>query len=133
MANDLNMVALVGRLTHDAELKYGTNGSVVCRFSIAVNRRRKNGDDWEDEASFIDCILFGKSAESMNQYLTKGRQVSISGELHQSRWTQDGQPRSRVEVYVNSVQLLGGVEERKSCGFNKEESGPEKFEDDIPF
>lgn len=107
MANDLNVVALVGRLTRESELRYTNGGSAVCRFSIAVNRRKRSGDKWEDEVSYFDCALFGKSAESMNQYLEKGRQVSIIGELRQNRWEQDGQSRSKIEIFVNSLQLLG--------------------------
>ncbi len=107
MANDLNVVALVGRLTRDSELRYSNGGMAICRFSIAVNRRKRAGDNkWEDEANFFDCSMFGKSAESVNQYLEKGRQVSIQGELRQSRWEQDGQSRSRVEIAVSSLQLL---------------------------
>ena len=54
---DLNHVVLIGRLTRDAELKYTSNGQAVCKFSIAVNRRKKNGDQWEDEASFFDIVF----------------------------------------------------------------------------
>lgn len=107
MANDLNVVALVGRLTRESELRYTNGGSAVCRFSIAVNRRKRSGDKWEDEVSYFDCAMFGKSAENMNQYLEKGRQVSIVGELRQNRWEQDGQSRSKVEIFVNNLQLLG--------------------------
>lgn len=109
MAGDLNVIAIIGRLTRESELKYSQAGGAICRFSIAVNRRKRTADNrWEDEANFFDCVYFGKSAEGVNQFLEKGRQVSITGELHQSRWEQDGQPRSRVEIYVNSLQLLGG-------------------------
>ncbi len=106
MAGDMNVVAIVGRLVRESEIRYSQNGGAVCRFSIAVNRRKRVGDRWEDEANFFDCIYFGKAAESVNQYLTKGRQVSIVGELHQSRWEQDGQTRSRVEIYVSNLTLL---------------------------
>ncbi len=72
MANDLNVVALVGRLTRDSELRYSNGGMAICRFSIAVNRRKRSGDNkWEDEANFFDCSMFGKSAEALNQYLEK--------------------------------------------------------------
>ncbi|MDT4762878.1 single-stranded DNA-binding protein [Sphaerochaeta sp. PS] len=107
MANDLNVIALVGRLTRESELRYSSGGMAICRFSLAVNRRKRTADNkWEDEANFFDCTMFGKSAEGLNQYLEKGRQVSILGELRQSRWEQDGQSRSRVEIVVNSLQLL---------------------------
>ncbi len=107
MAADLNNVTIVGRLTREAELRYSQSGGAVVRFSIAVNRRKRTSDgSWQDEADFFDCVYFGKSAESVNQYLEKGRQVAISGELRQSRWEQDGQSRSRVEIWVNNLQLL---------------------------
>ena len=158
MANDLNVVALVGRLTRESELRFSSGGMAICRFSIAVNRRKRTADNtWEDEANFFDCTMFGKSAEAMNQYLEKGRQVSILGELRQSRWEQDGQTRTRVEIAVNSLQLLASPsgersEFRRAESQNKSQGsysakpsapaptpvmdmgGPEQFDDDqIPF
>ena len=59
---DLNHVMLIGRLTRDAELKYTSGGFAISNFSIAVNRRRKNGEQWVEEANFFDITLYGKSA-----------------------------------------------------------------------
>ena len=105
---DINHVVLVGRLTRDAELKYTANGQAVCKFSVAINRRRKNGDQWEDEANYFDIVLWGRQGEAVNQYLLKGKTVGIEGELRQDRWQQDGQNRSKVEIVANNIQLLGG-------------------------
>jgi len=105
---DINHVVLVGRLTRDAELKYTAGGQAVCKFSIAVNRRKKNGDQWEDEANFFDIVLWGKQGESLQNYLVKGKMIGVDGELRQDRWQQDGQNRSKVEIIANYVQLLGG-------------------------
>jgi single-strand DNA-binding protein len=105
---DLNHVMIIGRLTRDAEFKYITSGQAICKFSVAVNRRRKNGDQWVDEANFFDVTLWGRQAESLNQYLQKGRQIAVEGELRQDRWEQDGQNRSKVEIVANNIQLLGG-------------------------
>ena len=105
---DINRVVLVGRLTRDAELKYTATGQAVCKFSVAVNRRRKNGDQWEDEANYFDVVLWGRQGESLNQYLVKGKAVGIDGELRQDRWQQDGQNRSKVEIVAGNIQLLGG-------------------------
>jgi single-strand DNA-binding protein len=105
---DINHVVLVGRLTRDAELKYTASGQAVCKFSVAVNRRRKNGDQWEDEANFFDVVLWGKQGEAVNQFLLKGKTVGVEGELRQDRWQQDGQNRSKVEIVANNIQLLGG-------------------------
>ncbi len=105
---DLNHVMLIGRLTRDAELKYTQNGFAISNFSIAVNRRRKNGDQWVDEVSYFEISLFGKIAETLKQYMLKGKQIAVDGELRQDRWEQDGQSRSKVIVVANNVQLLGG-------------------------
>lgn len=106
---DLNHVILIGRLTRDAELKYTTNGQAVCKFAIAVNRRKKNGEQWEDVANFFDIVVWGKQGESLKQYLVKGKMVGVDGELRQDSWEQDGQKRSRVEIVANNLQLLGGT------------------------
>ncbi len=116
MANDLNVVALSGRLVRESELRYTNGGMAICRFSLAVNRRTKKGDNWEDEASFFDCSMFGKSAESVNQFLEKGKQVNVVGELRQNRWEKDGQTQSRVEVIVNNLQLIGGSSQGREEG-----------------
>jgi single-strand DNA-binding protein len=113
---DLNHVVLIGRLTRDAELKYTASGQAVCKFSIAVNRRRKNGEQWEDEANFFDIVLWGRQGESLNQYLVKGKMIGIEGELRQDRWQQDGQNRSKVEIVANNIQLLGGSGSTNSGG-----------------
>jgi single-strand DNA-binding protein len=105
---DVNHVIIIGRLTRDAELKYTNGGFAISNFSIAVNRRRKNGDQWVEEASFFEINLYGKAAESLKPYLTKGKQVAIDGELRQDRWEQDGQTRSKVVIAASNVQLLGG-------------------------
>jgi single-strand DNA-binding protein len=143
--NDINRVIILGRLTRDAELKYTSGGSAVSKFSIAVNRRRKQGDQWVDEANFFDVTVWGKQAESLNQYLTKGKQIGVEGELRQDRWEQDGQPRSRVEIHAVNIQLLGGGAgggaNRSGQGepSRRSQSAPEapesssEFEDDIPF
>lgn len=151
MASDLNMVALTGRLTRDSELRYTNNSMAIAKFSIAVNRRTKKGDQWTEEASFFDCSMFGKSAEGVNQYLTKGTQVAINAELRQERWEQDGQNRSKVALVVNSLTLLGSPQgaQNQSVAYQRDNpsprqtsysarpadiGGPEQFDDDqIPF
>ena len=105
---DINHVVLVGRLTRDAELKYTAGGQAVCKFSVAINRRKKNGEQWEDEPNYFDVVLWGRQGESLNQYLVKGKSVGVEGELRQDRWQQDGQNRSKVEIVANNIQLLGG-------------------------
>ena len=62
---DINSVHLTGRLTRDAELTFTKDNTALAKFSIAVNRSKKSGDKWEDEASFFDCVLWGKQAEAL--------------------------------------------------------------------
>ena len=128
---DVNHVILIGRCTRDATIKYTSGGMAIGSFSIAVNRRTKKGDQWVEEASFFDVSLFGKSAEGLAQYLTKGKQVAVEGELRQDRWEQDGQPRSKVTIAANNVQLLGG--DKKAGGQQAQDYSADNFPDDIKF
>lgn len=127
--NDLNSVTLIGRLTRDAELKYTSTGTAICNFALAVNRSVKKGDEWVNEASFIDIVLFGKSGEAINQYMTKGKQIAVIGELKQDRWESDGKTHSLVRVIAHNVQLLGGGRE----GASEPAKGEPASEDSIPF
>jgi single-strand DNA-binding protein len=108
MADDINKVMIVGRLTRDAELMYTNSGYALCKFSIAVNRRVKKNDQWIDEANYFDLNLWGKRGEALNQYLQKGTQVAIEAQLKQERWEKDGAKRSKVTLEAQNIQLLGG-------------------------
>ncbi|WP_296016659.1 single-stranded DNA-binding protein [uncultured Treponema sp.] len=105
---DINKTVLVGRLTKDIEIKYTNSGAAIGNLSIAVNRSRKQDDQWIDEASFFDVKIYGKMAESLRPYLTKGKQIAVEGFLKQERWQKDGQNFSKVTVGAENVQLLGG-------------------------
>lgn len=138
---DLSIAVLVGRLTRDSELKYTSGGSPICSFSVATSSRKKNGDQWIDEASFWDIELWGKQGESLNQYLVKGKQVAIEGSMRQDRWEKDGQPRMKVVVNANTVQLLGGSQDkqpprqepRRQSPFAEEKPSADGFTDQVPF
>lgn len=101
MAWDINRVVLVGRLTKDVELLESKSGSAFAKASIAVGGKDENA------TSFFDIVLFGKTAENTAKYAGKGSQICVEGSLNQSRWEQDGQKRSRVEIMVDRVQFLG--------------------------
>ena len=159
MATDINSVVLVGRLTRDAMLRYSSSGAGFLTFTVAVNRSKRNADgSWTDEPSFIDCVYFGQNSQSISQYLVKGKQVAVQGELRQSKWETDGQQRSKLDVVVNTLSLLSGGNQGQTTGgnFSSQYSqrpqnpmrdnvqsapvspvpgpGPESFEDDsIPF
>jgi len=104
---DINVVILVGRLTRDPELRYTPTGTAVTSFGLAVNNRRKVGDEWKEEPCFVDVKIFGRMAETSSEYLSKGRQCAIEGRLSYSKWEKDGQTRSKLEIIANNIQFLG--------------------------
>ena len=137
---DVNHVILIGRLTRDAILSYTSGGMAVCKFAIAVNKKKKQGEQWVDEANFFDVVLWGKQGEALNKYLLKGKQVAVDGELHQNRWEQDGQARSKVDINADNVQLLGGGNQQAAPSSQASQPQaqapdvqPGDFPDDIPF
>ena len=138
---DLSIAVLVGRLTRDSELKYTSGGSPICSFSVATSSRKKKGDQWIDEASFWDIELWGKQGESLQQYLVKGKQVAVEGSMRQDRWEKDGQPRMKVVISAQTVQLLGGGQDkgqakeqpRRQSPFAEEKPSADGFTDDVPF
>lgn len=113
MATDLNHVVLIGRITRDLgaderSFGYVGNGQARANVSIAVNRSHKSGEQWVEEANFFDVTIWGKTAENLKPYLTKGKQICVDGYLKQDRWEKDGQKFSKVSIVANTVQLLGG-------------------------
>ena len=137
--NEMNNVILIGRLTKDSELKYIQSGTAVSNFSIAVDKSYKKDD--QKETNFFDVVIWGKTAESLNQYLTKGKQIALQGELEQQRWKSgEGENRSKVIITARNIQLLGGDKKKETLqedvSMRKRPMGDEvsdDFEDDIPF
>ncbi len=109
MAN-LNKVMLIGNLTRDPELKYTPGNQAVCEVGLAVNRkyRTKEGEERE-ETTFVDCEAWGKQAEIIKQYMTKGRPLFIEGRLKLDTWEdKEGGKRSKMRVVIENFQFLGG-------------------------
>jgi single-strand DNA-binding protein len=110
MAN-FNKVILAGNLTRDPELRYTPKGSAIAKFGLAINRtwKTETGESRE-EVTFIDIDAFGKQAETIGQYLKKGRPVLVEGRLRLDQWEdkQTGQKRSRLGVVLEGFQFLGG-------------------------
>ena len=110
---DTNSIILIGRITKDCgaderSFSYVGNGTAKAVVSLAVKRSVKKGDKWEDEVSYIDVTIWGKTAENLKSNLVKGKQICVCGYLKQDRWEKDGQKQSRLTVVAESVQLLGG-------------------------
>jgi single-strand DNA-binding protein len=110
MAN-VNRVILIGNLTRDPQLKYLPSQTAVAEFGLATNRKFKSatGEDRE-EVCFVDCTAFGRSAEVINQYCQKGKQLYIEGRLKFDSWEdkQGGGKRSKLTVVIENFQFLGG-------------------------
>jgi single-strand DNA-binding protein len=105
----LNRVFLMGNLTKDVELRYTPSGMAVTDLRLAVNERVKDGDSWTEKAIFLDVTVWGRQAETCDQYLAKGSPVMVEGRLQMDEWTdkQDGGKRSRLKVVANRVQFMG--------------------------
>lgn len=102
----VNVVALVGNLTRDPELRQAGD-SQVCKLGIAVNERVKRGEVWEDVPNYFDVEVWGGQAEACATYLTKGNRVGVQGSLRWRSWeADDGSKRSAVSVRAQVVQFL---------------------------
>jgi len=117
MAGSYNHITLVGRLTRDPEIRYVQSGTAVTSFSIAVNRRTKQGE----EAMFVDIVAWDspgrKLAEICNTYLKKGMSVLIDGRLAiRSYETKEGEKRKVTEVVANDMQMLDSRGSRPANG-----------------
>lgn len=139
MGMSWNQVTVGGNLTRDIEIKYTPSGMAVCDISLAVNERRKSGNEYIDEVSYVDCTAFGKTAEVMEKYLGKGSSVLIGGKLKQERWQdKDGHNRSRLKVIVDRMQMIGNRSE-SNVDASQSDVSPEstvaqqQVDDDIPF
>lgn len=107
MAN-YNKVLLIGNLTRDPQLRYTPSQMAVCEFGLAVNRRRRStSGEQQEETCFVEITAWGKQAETLSKYVTKGRQLFVEGRLTFDQWeTQDGQKRSRLKVTLEGFQFL---------------------------
>jgi single-strand DNA-binding protein len=121
-----NRVILVGNLTRDPELRYIPSGTAVSDIGLAVNERVKRGDQWVEEATFVDITLWGRTAEVANEYLSKGSPVLIEGRLKLDRWEKDGQKHSKLKVIGEELRMLGTRDGSRSGGPRGAEAGGEQ-------
>ncbi len=113
-----NRVILVGNLTRDPEIRYLQSGMAVMDIGLAVNDRRKNANgEWIEEVTFVDVVLWGRTAEVAGEYLGKGSPVLIEGRLKLDRWeSKDGQKQSKMRVVCERMQMLGSKGEGRGQG-----------------
>ncbi len=138
----LNQAQLIGNLGRDAELRYTSSGQAVTNFSIATTETWKDKSGQKQEKTeWHRIVLWGKSAETLSQYLQKGKQVFVQGRLETREWEKDGVKKQTTEIKADKVVLLGGGSgqrrERESNEFGTADdfNPPSQAvaDDDIPY
>lgn len=131
----MNAVQLIGRITKDVDLRYTkTEQKPFCRFTLAVNRMRK-----DDGADFIGCVAWGKTAENMSLYVSQGDQLAITGRIQTGSYERDGHKIYTTEVICSSVEFLrkkGGQDQKTEINTKSPDDFidvPEGIEDELPF
>ncbi|TLM78949.1 MAG: single-stranded DNA-binding protein [Actinobacteria bacterium] len=106
----INRVMISGNLTRDGELRSTGGGMSVLSLRVAVNDSRKNQStgEWEEIPNYVGVVIFGKRADSLGRYLTKGTKVAVEGKLRYSEWEKDGQKHSKLEVVADEIEFMSG-------------------------
>lgn len=136
MAN-LNKVFIMGNLTRNPELRYTPAGLAVASFGIAINSTwtAKNGEK-KEEVCYVDVSIFGRRAEVVGEYFSKGSPIFIEGRLQYNQWeTKDGQKRNTLRIVADNFQFIGGSAKRQEGGDvpAKEGKSLEDMPEDINF
>ncbi len=141
----LNKIMLIGNLGQDPELRYTPEGNPVANFSIAVTYRRRVNEEMQDETEWFNVSCFNRTAENVNQYLTKGQKVYVEGRFQSREYVgQDGNQRRSFEVVANDVKFLNTKSEAESMGSkatqtdnsqqkSEESSQDQSKEEDLPW
>lgn len=128
----ISKVIMTGNLVRNAELKTSMSGTTILNFTVAVNDRTKNQTtgEWEDYANFINCVMFGRRAESLSSYLNKGQKVAVEGKLRWSSWEdkQTGAKRNKIEVIVDDLELIGS----RSAATGSD-AADATYDEEVPF
>lgn len=142
-----NKVILMGNLTRDPELRVpASTGNPLCNFGLAVNRRYRVGEEQREETTFVDLTAFGRQAEVIAKYCSKGSAILVEGRLKLDQWeSQAGEKRSKLNVIVENFQFTGGRDSDGGGGSGYDSSSPprrssassdsssEDLDEDVPF
>lgn len=136
----MNKVCLVGRLVRDPEVRYsaGENATAICRFSIAVDRRFKREGD-EQTADFINIVSFGKTAEFIQKYFTKGQRIGLAGRIQTGKFTnKDGQTVYTTDVIAEEVEFVESKKSGNETGSSSKSDDsfsnvPDEIDGELPF
>ena len=132
--SDLNEVVISGRLTRDSELRFTPSGTPVTDVVIASNRIWSKDSDRQEETTFVDVTIWGKQAESLNEYLVKGRHLMVVGRLKLNKWeTEEGDKRSKLTMVAEKINLTpGGNKNNKPPSESNAKVGAAATEE-VPF
>jgi len=122
-----NKVILMGNLTRDPEVRYTSSGTAIAKLGIAINRYWSNKDGQkQEETTFVDVDAFGRQAETIGQYLKKGRPIMVEGRLKLDQWDdkQTGQKRSKLGVVLDRFEFIDSRGEGGGGDFSSEASSP---------
>lgn len=130
-----NTVLLTGRLTRDPELKYTANGTAMCRFSLAINRRYKDKTgEFKDDTTFVNCVIWREAGERVGKTVKKGTPVHVEGRLRSYDYQdKEGKKRSGIEVEARRVQILEKASAAGSTGAAEPETSAGAEIEEVPF
>ena len=139
----LNKVMIIGNVTRQPEIRYSQSGAAVTNFSVACNETwtDKHSGEKKEKVEFLNCVSFGKQAETLEKYLTKGSSVFIEGKITTDQYDKDGHTHYSTKIKVDGFQFLGGKpdgqkQERPAQQERRPEprrDGPPPMPDDLPF
>lgn len=133
----MNKVTIVGRLARDPEVRYsqGENSTAISRFTVAVDRRFKR--EGEQEADFISCVAFGKTAEFIERYFSKGKRIGLCGRIQTGSYeNKDGQKVYTTDVYVEEVEFVESANNTQNAAPTNNDFSNlsnDSIEEELPF
>ena len=121
----MNKVQILGNMVRDCELKYSQSGVAIGSFGIAYNEKRKDaGGNYIDVPMFFDVTAFGKTAENIQKFFSKGSRILLDGSLDFQSWEKDGQKRSKVGIKVNGFDFIDKKEQSAQGGYSQPSQAP---------
>ena len=128
----VNKAILVGNLGADPETRTTQGGSTVCNLRLATTSRVKRGEQWEDATEWHRVVCFGRTAENVARFCTKGKSIYVEGRIQTSKWTdKDGNDKYTTEIVADDIRFLGGRDEPREQ--SRGSRAPTGVSDDIPF
>lgn len=125
MFNDVNEVRLMGNITNDPDLRFTPNGSAVLSFGMATNRRYKKGDEWVDDTTFHNIVIWGQQAQSLAPRVKKGTRIYVAGRIQTRSWDgNDGKKQYKTEINVDTVSLISRYNEGTNAELGVTYSAP---------